>query len=72
MGMLRPKFSACGDFSNARGAFGLYANVLHHGGDSNDATCAVVRVICIPLRVKTRCRPSISTVVSCLGRQQNH
>ena len=39
---------------------------------SNDATCAVVRVLSIPLHAKADCRPSISTVVSCLGRQQNH
>ena len=33
--------------------------VMYHGGDSNDATCAVVRVICIPSHAKPCCRPSI-------------
>ena len=31
--------------------------------DSNDATCAVVRVICIPLHAIFCCCPSISTVL---------
>ena len=26
----------------------------HHGGDSNDATCVVVRVLCIPSKCKTQ------------------
>ena len=43
---------------------------LMHGGDSNDAISAVVLVLCIPLHAKACCRPSISTVVSCLRRQQ--
>ena len=30
-----------------------------HGGDSNDATCAVVRVVYIPLHAKPCCRPTI-------------
>ena len=40
--------------------------LLHlHEGDSNDATCAVVRVLCIPSHAKHCCRPSIwSTTVS--------
>ena len=50
----------------------LNAHEIEHGRDSNDATCAVVRVLCIPLHAKTCCRPSISTVLSYLGRQQNH
>ena len=40
-----------------------------HGGDSNDATCAVVRVLSLPLHAKACCRPSISTVVSCFRQQ---
>ena len=38
---------------------------LHrHRDDSNDATCAVVPVHCIPLHAKASCRPSILTVIS--------
>ena len=36
-----------------------------HGCDSNDATCAVVRVLCIPSHAKHCCRRSIwSTAVN--------
>ena len=44
----------------------LFLSTIDHWGDSNDAPCAV-RVHCIPLHAKTCCRPSISTVISCLG-----
>ena len=39
----------------------ILSSDLYHGGDSNDATCAVVR-----LHAKTCCCPSISTIVSYL------
>ena len=48
-----------------------HSNSRIYGGDSNDVTCAVVRVLCIPLHAKACCRSSTSTVVFCLGRQQN-
>ena len=34
-------------------------SVYYHGGDSNDATYAVVQVLCIPSHAKHCCRPSI-------------
>ena len=43
--------------------------VKNHRGNSNDVTCAVVRVLCIPLHAKACCLLSVSTVISCLGRQ---
>ena len=45
----------------------------NHRGDSDDATCAVVRVICILLHAKTFLSEYIDILfVSCFGQQRNY